>query len=459
MKFSYITWIRRGALLGTLLTLAIQLSAQSDLLSPYTVFGPGLPNYNQTVSQAGMGGAGVALFDPYQMNYSNPANLAYHLETIFETSGISRFSTFATSDASFDNNSFILNNLSLSFPIKRGIWGLAIGLRPYTTVGYDVATTLPNPDLDVDPVTTYSGDGGISQAYMGMAHTFFNKVDSAGNVRSFAFGANLNFNFGTVDNSRMLEFPGDVSNHGIKADETTLMRDASYDFGLQYQTNIIKLTPSKSRYLKLLLGATYSLGVDLNAQRSSHVYNFYLTPLAPGDTLYSSERVKGSVRLPTKYTLAMGLDYVTIHRSRFRFALDYTTQNWSEYAEQFPGETKKSFDFQDSHRISTGLEYTPQIGSNDYLDNVVYRAGFYYEQSNLNIRGTDINDLGMSFGLTLPLARRRGLTKSSFNISGQYGVYGTTDNNLIKENYFKLLVGFSFTPHFRNHWFVQPKYD
>lgn len=458
MKFYYITWIRRGVLLGTLLTLAIHLSAQSDLLSPYTVFGPGLPNYNQTVSQAGMGGAGVALFDPYELNYSNPANLAYHLETIFETSGISKFSTFSTNGGSFDNQSFNINNLSLSFPIKRGIWGLEIGLRPYTKVGYDVSASVPNPDLDVQPVTKYSGDGGISQAYIGMAHTLFNKVDSMGNVRSFAVGADFNFNFGTVDNSRSLEFPGDVSIQGIMATETTLMRDASYDFGLQYQTNIIKLTSSKNRYLKLLLGATYSLGVDLNALRSSHVYNFYRSPLQPGDTLYSSERVKGTVRVPSKYTFGMGLDYVTVHRSRYRFALDYTTQNWSEYDEQFPGETK-TFDFQDSHRITTGLEYTPQLGSNDYLDNVEYRAGFYFEKSNLNIRGTDINDIGMSFGLSLPLARKRGLTKSSFNISGQYGVYGTTDNDLIKENYFKLFVGFSFTPHFRNRWFVQPKYD
>lgn len=458
MKFYYITWIKRGALLGILLTFAIHLSAQSDLTSPYTVFGPGIPNFNQTVSQAGMGGAGVALFDPYKMNYSNPANLAYHLEPIFEISGLSKFSTFSTNEASFKSKSFITNNISLSFPIKRGVWGLSIGLRPYTTVGYNVVTTVPNSDLEVNPVSRYSGDGGISQSYIGMAHKFLNKVDSMGNVRSFSFGANFNFNFGTVDNNRSLEFPGSSTSQGLRITETTLMRDASYDFGLQYQTNIVKRTLSKNRYLKLLLGATYSLGIDLNARRSSHVYNFYSSQFNPGDTLYSSERVKGIVRIPTKYTLGMGLDYITNHRQRFRFGLDYTTQNWSEYDEEFPGETK-TFDFQDSHRLTTGIEYTPQIGSNDYLDNVEYRAGFYFEQSNLNIKGTDINDVGMSFGLSLPLARRRGLTKSSFNISGQYGVYGTTNNDLIKENYFKIFVGFSFTPHFRNRWFVQPKYD
>lgn len=458
MKFYAITWTKQITVFTVFILLASYSNAQSDLASPYTVFGPGMANYTQTVSQAGMGGAGVALFDPYKMNFSNPANQAYHLETIFETSGKGTHSTFSTNDGEFENQSFLLNNLSLSFPIKRGVWGMSIGLQPYTTVGYDVLTTLPNPDLGIDPVTKYTGDGGISQGYLSMGHKFFNKVDSARNVRSLALGATFNFNFGTVDNNRQLSFPGDVSSVGIRIEESTLLRDASFDLGMQYQTNIIKRTQDRNRYLKLLLGATYALGMDLNAQRSSYAYNFTQSSLFPGDTLYANEREKGIIHVPTKYTIGMGLDYVTAQRRRYRLAIDYSSQNWSEYKEEFASENRQ-FQFQDSWRISTGFEYTPELGATEYLRTVEYRLGFDYEKSNLNLRGTDINDLGMSFGLSLPLHHRRGLTKSTFHIAGKYGVQGTTDNNLIQENYFRIFVGFSFTPHFRNRWFVQPKYD
>jgi hypothetical protein len=61
--------------------------------------------------------------------------------------------------------------------------------------------------------------------------------------------------------------------------------------------------------------------------------------------------------------------------------------------------------------------------------------------------------------MTLPLHFRRGLTKSSFHMGAEYGEYGTTQEGLIQETYVRIMAGFSFTPHFRNRWFVQPKYD
>jgi hypothetical protein len=75
------------------------------------------------------------------------------------------------------------------------------------------------------------------------------------------------------------------------------------------------------------------------------------------------------------------------------------------------------------------------------------------------LRNKDIEDIGMSFGLTLPIHHRRAITQSSFSIGAVYGRNGTQDMGLIQEDYIRIFVGFSFTPHFRNKWFVQPKYD
>ena len=458
MKFYDIIWTKAVALLPLFLISSLTAFCQYDMATPYSVFRPGVPHKLQTVSQAGMGGAGIALIDPYKMDFSNPANLAYHMETIFESSGKGSFSTFETNQRSFQNHSFVLDNLSLSFPIKRGKWGMAIGLRPYTTVAYDVVTSLPDPDFEITPQTKYSGDGGISQAYIGMAHTLFSKIDSAQNYSSLAVGANFDFNFGTVDNNRRLVFPGDRNSQAVRLTESTLYRDGGFDFGINYQSNIVKKTLSKNRYLKLLLGATYSLKMDLNAVRSQYVYNFNPVSGFPGDTLSALVREGGSVNIPARIGFGIGLDYVTIQRQRWRFAADYTQQNWSEYKENFADVTTE-FRFHDSFDVGAGLEFTPELGASEYLKTIQYRVGFSYSESNLNIRGTELNDVGMSFGISLPLHHRRGLTKSAFHISGKYGKYGTTDNDLIQENYFRLFVGFSFTPHFRNRWFVKPKYD
>lgn len=457
MKFYYTILTKLGAAAILCVFVSVHAYGQTDLSTPYSIFGPGIPNQQATVSQHGMGGSGVALIDPYKMNYLNPAALAYYLEPIFETSGIGTFSTFTSNEGSFDNKNFILNNLSLSFPIKRGVWGLTIGLEPYSTVGYDVVTTTPNPDLETTPFVNYSGDGGINQGYLGMAYKIFNKIDSAGNASSIAIGSNFNFNFGTIDNSRLLSFPGDLSSLGLRIEESVLVRDVNFDFGIHYQTNLIKKTSISPAYMKFLAGATFSTGPDLNAQKTATTYNFSSNGLI-GDTLSFEDRQPGRITLPVRVTAGIGIDYITAKRRRFRFSLDYSTQQWSAYSEKF-GDDASTFDFRDSQTIGTGIEYTPSLGSTKFLRTVEYRAGFMYQKSNLNINGTEVNDIGMSFGLSLPLHHRRGLTKSAFHISGQYGTYGTTDNGLIQEDYFKLFVGFSFTPHFRNRWFVQPKYD
>src|SRR5690606_10227285 len=146
--------------------------------------------------------------------------------------------------------------------IKRGVWGLTIGLEPYTTVGYDVNTTLGTAGEPESAVTKYAGDGGINQGYIGMAYKIFSNVDSAGNTSSLAIGSNFNYNFGTIDNNRRIYFPNDPSTMGLYINESVLVRDINFDFGVHYQTNLIKRSDVRTDYLKFLAGATVSTGAD-----------------------------------------------------------------------------------------------------------------------------------------------------------------------------------------------------
>ena len=459
MRSYFTTWVSVCASLAGLILSCGITNAQSDLTSPYSIFGPGLTNQRQSVAQFTMGGAGVALFDPYRMNLINPAASANYMEPIFETSGKGNISTFETETDAFENRNFELNNLSLSFPIKRNYWALNIGLVPFTSVGYDVSVSDTSGS---EPYTTnYFGDGGISQAYFGTGYKVYNRVDTAGNVTALSLGAQMNFNFGTVNNIRRISFTEDITSLGFEETESILVRDVNFEVGAQFQTNLKKRTLSDPSFLKLTFGAVYAFGNDLNAEQNSYAYNFRFATsgaLVPRDTLQSSVRGKGSITMPSQFIVGTALDWVSRKRLRLRWAFDYATTSWQNYSVNFQNDVLEA-DFERSNRIATGVEITPNISSSNYLKRIEYRAGFRYVQTNLNLRGQGISDVGMSFGLTLPINFRRGLTKSSFHMGVEYGEYGTTDNGLIKETYTRIMAGFSFTPHFRNRWFVQPKYD
>jgi hypothetical protein len=82
--------------------------------------------------------------------------------------------------------------------------------------------------------------------------------------------------------------------------------------------------------------------------------------------------------------------------------------------------------------------------------------GFRYEESKLNINETDINNIGISFGINIPLRKRLDF-KSIGNVSlgFEYLRSGTTDNNLIQQDYLRFFLGISI----ENAWFQKPKYQ
>lgn len=460
MKFLFITWAKKYLPFFGLCFLGNALFSQSDLSSPYSIFGPGLTNQRQSVSQFGMGGSGASLVDPFKMNLINPAASAYYLEPIFETSGKGNISTFETNFDQFENRNFEINNLSLSFPIKRGKWSLNIGLVPFTSVGYDVNVLQDSEEAGLY-LSNYFGDGGISQGYLGTGINIYHHVDTAKNLTAIAVGGQMNYNFGTITNSRSLTYLEDLNALGLSDTESILIRDVNFEIGVHGQTNIKKKTLSNPSYITFLFGAVYSFGNDLNAERNRYANSFRLRPsgaTATSDTIVSAEQEKGSLYLPSSFTIGTSFDMMTRKRMRLRWAIDFSVRNWQDYSVNFE-ESDLQANFNNSEQISTGLEWTPRTGSTNYLETVEYRMGFRYVKTNLNLRDREIDDVGMSFGMSLPLHFRRGLTKSSFHVGAEYGEYGTTQDGLIQETYIRIMAGFSFTPHFRNRWFVQPKYD
>ena len=104
-----------------------------------------------------------------------------------------------------------------------------------------------------------------------------------------------------------------------------------------------------------------------------------------------------------------------------------------------------------SWQINAGAEIIPKIDNyNNYLARIHYRLGFNYQRTYLKLRGDNLNEYGFSLGFGLPL---RGM-KTMLNLGAQIGMRGTTEQNLIRESYFKLVIGFSIY----ERWFIKRKY-
>jgi hypothetical protein len=102
--------------------------------------------------------------------------------------------------------------------------------------------------------------------------------------------------------------------------------------------------------------------------------------------------------------------------------------------------------------LSLGGYYVPNYSSfSSYAKRIVYRGGLRYEKTGLVVKGESINDIGLSLGLGLPITG----SLSNVNIGFELGKRGTTNSNLVEENYAKISVGFSLN----DEWFQQRKFD
>jgi hypothetical protein len=126
---------------------------------------------------------------------------------------------------------------------------------------------------------------------------------------------------------------------------------------------------------------------------------------------------------------------------------DFSLQNWQDYS--LFGQTDS---LANSWRVSVGAQLVPNDRSiKSYFSLVNYRLGFHYEQTYLNLYGSQLNQMGVTVGMSFPVKR----SASFIHLGLEAGKRGTTSNNLVEENYIKCSLGFTLN----DRWFVKPKFD
>ncbi len=471
MKFCSLIF-SRPLLLAMFVFGTYALSAQVSSLSPYSRFAMGTLVQEGTSTQIGMGGVSSAFANFSSINYQNPASYAFMLKSGMHVGARGEFLTLKNTTQSEKLSLSALNHIGLNFKRQGGKTGFALGLAPFSTSGYSITDTQQIENIgNVD--YSYDGEGGVNRAYLGVGRIFILSTakglldksfapDSTASSNLISIGANLNYFFGSLKQTRRVVFD-DASYLHTRITAKTAVSDVDFNFGVLGQFNLKNLYASGGERIKktdLYVGLTYSIGNDLNAKFNELTESItYLSQFELlVDTIAQFDANNTSIAIPQKITAGLGLRHQTRKGRTWEFQLDYKTQDWS----QFTGNDSpiiESAVLAKAQSFHFGVEFTPLSPSKDpnFIQSINYRVGLRYADTYLKINNKQISETAISAGLTIPLRRSQSASRIIFGT--EFGQRGTTDASLIHEQFVNVYVGLSLSPHVFNNWFVKRQYD
>ena len=402
--------------------------AQSTNSSPYSLFGIGDQVHLKTVEEIAMGQMGGALDSEYQLSFTNPASYGSLLWTTYVFSGGNKTNVVNDGDQTQTSSAASLTYLALGIPIN-GNQGLAMGLQLNTSVGYGLIDQIFDDDGELTEVDRYYGEGGTNRVFLGYGYKFpFN----------LSLGLEVAYVFGQIENNIVNRRANvQLATHHLTSSNVT---GTSYKIGAHYSRNV-------TDRMKLKIGIAGELESELSEDGDATLFsaiNIDDGVIRPIDTAYVNS-YKAKIKSPLKTTVSIGVG----ENNKWFIGAEYAFQNPLE----FTGGIYDDIDFYGYDKfsnISVGGFYTPKINSiSSYFNRMTYRAGFNYQKTGLVVNDTEINEYGISFGVGLPM----GLKLSNVNLGFEIGKRGTTDNNLVEENFYNFRLSLSLN----DKWFRRQK--
>ncbi len=403
--------------------------------SPYSSIGIGDLNDMSLSNNDAMGGIGIASPSVWHINNMNPALLVYNSFTVFEIGVEAENRTVSNDFNSVKVGSGGFKYLTFAFPIINGKWTSNIGLMPYSSVNYSFSAREDVPNTNVDAIINFEGSGGINQVYFSNGYRI---------TKEFSAGLRLSYLFGLVEsrNATYLEGEGIQQQFPTGVYEKTNFSTFDVGLGLSYSKKI-------SDNDLLNFGAIYDLGGDMGGKRLERLEVESTTgATVQGDTLINSET--GYYHLPSK----LGLGFSWQKLNKLSIGLDVKRSFWNKSAGftfDNSGIPSDSEEYRSTWSVALGFEIIPKYNDvNSYLKRIKYRIGLDFKQEPYVISGKSINNFGINFGWSLPV---KGV--SAVNMAFKYGQRGETEGTLVKEQYFKFVLGATIN----DRWFVRRKYN
>lgn len=395
-----------------------------------------------------MGGVGTGIAEPFSVSSLNPASYSALARPVFELGGSARSLRQSSSDLVVRGNRVDLLGFSFGAPFQQGKWGFALGLNPVSRVGYDMS--VPHRTMDGKDVTLrYNGNGGLSRAFAGLARTVWQRRDSLDNGGRIAIGANVNYLFGRVEESRRVYYPSGQGYYHSSVVNSLLLRDPSAGVGIQYRGDLIKRKGREDDGLRFLIGVAAELPARIGARRTEVVSTFTTGSSGvefPVDTALFVDGAKGHLTLPLQ--LSAG---ITVLNRRWCLSLEHRRRDWDQLAVDVEGYGLRT-QLGTQALYAAGASYRPAGDDRGtFWTRTTYRAGLRYADQYLVVNGTTINEMAATAGVSLPLMSST--TRTHLHLGAEWSNTGTTDGGLLRQRSLGLYVGVAITPDLREVWF------
>lgn len=418
-----------------------QESPSPNTNSPYTRYGFGQLSDQSFGNSKAMGGIAYGLRNGSQINPSNPASYTSidSLTFLFEGGMTMQNTNFKDGKIRMNAKNSSFDYIAMQFRLNKKL-AMSAGFLPFSSVGYSFSQTgivndKTDPDnpkpSDYNYVNSFSGDGGLNQLYAGIAYKIINNL---------SVGINASYLFGTINHASQITIANPNENN-INVDVTSYsnqvkINNYKLDFGLQY-------TQKFGKKHAVTLGAVYSLKHKLNSDGYKYVTNQGKLEGVTTSISSSVDTIRNGFEMP--HSFGAGLTYV--YDNRLTVGFDYTFQKWGE-TKFFNEEGMLS----DRAKYAFGVEYLPSFIKRNYLTKIRYRAGVYYSDPYVKVKGENgAREFGASLGFGLPVMG----SKSILSISGQYVKVKPRVKGMLEENYLKLSIGLTFNERWFSKWKVQ----
>lgn len=434
--------IQRIFLLAVFLIMSFVASAQSNgtygSYSPYSIFGIGDISKEGTAYNKSMGGVGVATRNRRFINYMNPAALTARDSLSFMADfGLQQNNkVYKQGTMKSAHNTFNIYDFVMTFPIYRSS-AFMVGITPFSDVGYNFSSYEKDPDIigNTGNITYDSyGTGSIYQIFAGAGVTFWKR---------FSLGAEIIYYFGNIDKVTNMDY-SNSSYRSINGGSDLFITGTTGKFGLQYEQKI-------AGDVSMIVGATYKLNTKMKGYSTNYRY---ANQESVSDTLNFSVDTLASANMRFADELGVGISFKGGEKWSAEF--NYFRSDWtSSGMDTQPGFSSigdSKFSSTVSHSFRAGFEYTPN--RNDiryYMRRCSYRAGAYYDRAYYKLDGHNVNSMGVTLGITLPISR----LYNGVSLGVDFGQRSSTRYNMIRERYAMFVIGFNI----HDLWFRKIQYQ
>ncbi|MGC4039871.1 MAG: hypothetical protein QM710_03505 [Flavobacterium sp.] len=405
-----------------LLLISYQAFSQisNTTFSPYSMFGLGRYNENNTGVTNSLGRSGVALASEYEINGLNPASLAAMGRTsfFFDIGLKAEYDLYANRKESNSNETlYNFTNISFAFPVGKKS-AFSISLMPYTEVGYFFKGIVTDVEgSSTGATSTIVGKGGLNNFNINYGRQINSKL---------SLGIAAKYYFGTINQTEYVTIDSDLLS----------IEDKNYYKGVRFETGLQYLLSDK-----LSLGGVVSFPTILSGSKDREVSRLESDASTVID---QNNGVKlDDYNIPLEVTAGIKYKF-----KDFSLITDYKRTFWSS-AHMADNIGK----YVDSNVLGLGLEYFKKktIGLKT-KPGFRYRLGFNYDDGNLEVKKSKISNSLVTAGLGIPFGKN---TNTFMNISYSFGSKGFISNTLIRENYHAITINLSF----EDLWFQKRLFD